>query len=393
MNLCPLCSSNHDNTHNIIDYDLKNYICEIHNDKYISYCKNCKKNLCIYCTNNHNNHEINIYRIEDKDKKMKELNELRKKIEILIKDIKEIKNILDNVTKNIEIYYNICNNYINNYDIRKINYETIENINQIINEDIIKDINKIINDNNVNNKINKIIEINNKIKKEEKKEIIDELNKIEKKTNCSLEKTIHHGIYCDKCGIGPIIGNRYKCSICNNYDLCEECELKNIETEEHKHNFIKMINKEGIIKEEIKKEIIKEKNKPNINIPKKDEKVIKIDEKNIEYKYELLSKGPKDLEKKVNEFVENEVKFQITIKNNFNSEWPGNGRTKLINDKLSDIKSNDIILNNLKFGQNQSIIIILNIKNIRVGLKKCIFHFSVDGKIYGNPLILKVNVH
>ena len=121
--------------------------------------------------------------------------------------------------------------------------------------------------------------------------------------------------------------------------------------------------------------------------------MIKKDEKNIEYKYELLSKDPKDIEKKVNEFVENEVKFQITIKNNFNLEWPGNGRTKLICDKSSDIKSNDIILNNLKFGQNQPIAIILNIKDIKVGLKKCIFHFSVDGKIYGNPLVLIVNVH
>ena len=39
MNLCPLCKSNHDDSHNIIKYDLKNYICEIHNEIYISYCK------------------------------------------------------------------------------------------------------------------------------------------------------------------------------------------------------------------------------------------------------------------------------------------------------------------------------------------------------------------
>ena len=30
-----LCKSNHEQSHNIINYDLKYYICEIHNEKYI----------------------------------------------------------------------------------------------------------------------------------------------------------------------------------------------------------------------------------------------------------------------------------------------------------------------------------------------------------------------
>ena len=154
INICPLCKSNHDNNHNIINYDLKYYICEEHNEKYFSYCKSCKKNICLYCKNNHNNHEIIIYEnIEDKNKKLKVLNELKDKIDKLKIDIINIKNILDNAFKNIETYYNICNNYINNYDIKRINYEKIQNINNILNKDIINDINKIINDNNINNKI------------------------------------------------------------------------------------------------------------------------------------------------------------------------------------------------------------------------------------------------
>jgi len=41
----------------------KNYFCEIHNkESYISYCKKCKRNLCIFCENQHNNHEIILYR-------------------------------------------------------------------------------------------------------------------------------------------------------------------------------------------------------------------------------------------------------------------------------------------------------------------------------------------
>ena len=126
INLCPLCKLNHDKSHNIINYDLKYYICDIHNEKYISYCKKCNKNICLYCGNEHNNHEINIYKILDKNKKINELNELKKKIDKLNKDIKYIINILNNVMNNIKIYYNICNNYINNYDIKKINYEKLE---------------------------------------------------------------------------------------------------------------------------------------------------------------------------------------------------------------------------------------------------------------------------
>ena len=46
INLCPLCKSNHNKEHKIIDYEIKNYICQIHDERYISYCKECEKNIC-----------------------------------------------------------------------------------------------------------------------------------------------------------------------------------------------------------------------------------------------------------------------------------------------------------------------------------------------------------
>ena len=61
MNLCPLCILNHDKKHDIIDYEQKNYLCEIHNENFNSYCKKCKKNLCIQCENSHFNHDIIQY--------------------------------------------------------------------------------------------------------------------------------------------------------------------------------------------------------------------------------------------------------------------------------------------------------------------------------------------
>ena len=58
LNICPLCKSNHDKNHNIIDYDNKNYICEHHNEIYSLYCNECKQNICMHCENEHNKHKI-----------------------------------------------------------------------------------------------------------------------------------------------------------------------------------------------------------------------------------------------------------------------------------------------------------------------------------------------
>jgi hypothetical protein len=44
---------------------------------------------------------------------------------------------------------------------------------------------------------------------------------------------IHKGTLCDNCGISPIIGNRYTCLLCQNYDLCEYCENSDPHTADH----------------------------------------------------------------------------------------------------------------------------------------------------------------
>jgi hypothetical protein len=33
----------------------------------------------------------------------------------------------------------------------------------------------------------------------------------------------HHGITCDQCGASPVVGVRYRCSVCPDFDLCEVC--------------------------------------------------------------------------------------------------------------------------------------------------------------------------
>lgn len=39
-----------------------------------------------------------------------------------------------------------------------------------------------------------------------------------------MHRAIHAGVMCDVCGVSPIVGTRYSCTVCADYDLCEACE-------------------------------------------------------------------------------------------------------------------------------------------------------------------------
>jgi len=165
INICPLCKSSHDNLHNIINYEEKNYICEKHNEVYIKYCAKCKINICIMYEKDHKNHKNISFRdiIPNNDKINEYMKELRKSIDIFNKNIENIIKILRKVKENIEIYYNISNHIINNYIVKKRNYEILQNINEITNNNIIEEINKINHDEDIYNKLNNIINIYNKM--------------------------------------------------------------------------------------------------------------------------------------------------------------------------------------------------------------------------------------
>ena len=211
FNLCLLCKLKHNKSHKIIDYSLKDYVCELHNENYISYCKNCKKNICSICGDN-TTHEINKYKLPNKEKKLEQINELMKRIDILNKVKEQIIKEINNFIKYMKAYYNLCNNCINNYDNGNINYEKIENMNNIISNDIINDIDIIINEStSLYDKFNKIIEINNIIKnkkieennnKEPKTIIFEDQSKnkqiIKLKQNINMNETVYSLCYLKK---------------------------------------------------------------------------------------------------------------------------------------------------------------------------------------------------
>lgn len=56
------------------------------------------------------------------------------------------------------------------------------------------------------------------------------------KQEAPASRVVHNRVICDGCGVNPILGVRYKCAICQDFDYCEKCES----TIEHPHPFLKI---------------------------------------------------------------------------------------------------------------------------------------------------------
>ena len=166
QNICPSCKSIHNDKHKIINYDNKNCICDIHNNTYDSYCKDCNKNLCTSCDNIHNKkHKIINYKyiIKNEDEIKQKMNIFRKKIDKLNTNIKDIIRILNKVMENIETYYTINYDILNNYDKLNKNYYRLQNINDILKNVEFNDIDEIIKECDICNKFQKIFDLYKKM--------------------------------------------------------------------------------------------------------------------------------------------------------------------------------------------------------------------------------------
>ena len=98
-----------------------------------------------------------------------------------------------------------------------------ENLQQALINDIYKTISQ--------NEQYEILNLNN-INKNDSKNII--MSNVNKKEN----ESIHIGISCSNCKCENIIGPRYKCTVCPNYNLCSKCE--EISNHDLNHIFVKI---------------------------------------------------------------------------------------------------------------------------------------------------------
>ena len=111
------------------EYSKRNYICDIHNEKFNSYCNKCKKNICSKCEINHKNENDIIY-YKDLMKNVGENKEyeLKFKVDILTNDIKEIKEKLNKILTDIKNYSQLYYDFTNDYKLRNANYQSLINI-------------------------------------------------------------------------------------------------------------------------------------------------------------------------------------------------------------------------------------------------------------------------
>ena len=165
-NLCPICKSKHNksyNSHNIIGYEQKYFICNKHNEIYDSYCDKCKYNICFQCLKDHDDHKIISFKeiIPDSKAIEEDMNKFRSQIDSFFGEIEKMINILNNIKNTFEKYYEIQKKIIDKFDLKKRNYQILNNMNNIPqnNKSIISDIKKVINEDSISNKFIKLIEI------------------------------------------------------------------------------------------------------------------------------------------------------------------------------------------------------------------------------------------
>lgn len=99
-----------------------------------------------------------------------------------------------------------------------------------------------------NNQGGKVLDLWNQIKIKEKVDVVkgkceEAYYKIQEnipyfKPEEKKQEIVHSRVQCDGCNKFPLVGNRFKCTICQDFDYCEDCERRFGET--HNHPFLKI---------------------------------------------------------------------------------------------------------------------------------------------------------
>lgn len=146
-----------------------------------------------------------------------------------------------NMNNNNDLDLDIVKKKLINEQIKKIREskmkQNIEKIEEKNDNNIIINDNKLNENNDISHELNNIINKNfNKLKEELFNESNDQLSQIVMESKLNIKKEEegniktpnsveeHTGISCSSCGKFPIVGIRYKCIYCNDFDYCEKCE-------------------------------------------------------------------------------------------------------------------------------------------------------------------------
>jgi len=167
---------------------------------------------------------------------------------------------------------------------------------------------------------------------------------------------LHNGVQCEKCKECPIMGHRYKCPKCLNYNLCEKCEEDNGEMGFHPHS--------DFILYRI----------PETPLTSND------------FSYDCLTK---DLEIHKNIGIES-FDIKLKLKNSGYLEWPESSYLKC-RKELSTIFCEKCKLPSIKMNEETDVDLKFNKCNkIPKGTYTCYVNCIIEDKIRRGPIIIKV---
>ena len=167
---CPSCNIKHfnkySNSHNTTSIQGYDFLCKIHGSPYSCFCVKCNDNICKFCQQReHLKHEIINY---------KEIKPNEQKLQEISLKIEKQKSLVDEVNKILDDFIKITNTKIKDYkeklgsiikfngqilnciEEKKINYQSIVNLDKIIDLDINNDIGWI---NEIQNNLEKFINV------------------------------------------------------------------------------------------------------------------------------------------------------------------------------------------------------------------------------------------
>ena len=354
--------------------------------------------------------KLNVY--PDKLKKMKgETENTKNSLKRYLSQEEDLKNEIDKINLENEIYtqkeedIKVMKKTLANYQKDTINAQ--QNIEQKLEKEYEETLKNRMNDliNQMKNKL-KTYEIDIKQKLSKKYET-SQINFEQKFTQVSgLTKSkilnnkyginklsiiksqiIHPGFKCQNCLKEPIIGIRYKCTVCNNYNLCSECEEKNSIANAHPHNFIKIRkNRNNAINSNRNSNIYMDINPNKSNSFSKNNSL-----KNNEHNLENINYSYECTVTKLTAFEYEGAyssSLSIILKNNGKEPWiKGNTILKFDKEKSEAQIGEDIILKPQLSGQVSNYKIVFNnISNLNKGIYKTCYKFTINGKQYGDDL-------
>ncbi len=192
---------------------------------------------------------------EEEEKKLKE-KEKKEQIEKIMKITKETIKEINNLTKMVITQCNLFIEQINNPE-KKLNISSDEIILKSTKKEKVRDAihfnvvcdgckKKTIRGNRYKCKECKDFDFCESCYQMNKESHGHEFIKIEKPKNTKRighkntkycqRGIVHRNVRCENCGLDPLVGYRYMCTICDDYNLCENCE----EVSGHNHPFVKI---------------------------------------------------------------------------------------------------------------------------------------------------------